>query len=138
MGMKARPSTASTKAASANQKTVDAYIGGLSDWRGEVVAAVRALIREAAPDATEAIKWAQPVYELNGPFAYVRAFTSHVNFGFWRGADLADKHKLLVGTGTTMRHVTLSSAADLRDDAFKELVRNAVRLNRTLGDPTRQ
>lgn len=131
MGMKARPSKAKSE-------TVDTYVSALGDWRGDVVRRVRGLIREAAPDATESIKWAQPVYELNGPFAYVRAFTSHVNFGFWRGADLADKHNLLVGSGTTMRHVTLSSPDDIRDDAFKELVRNAVRLNRTLGDPTRR
>lgn len=131
MGMKARP----TKA---KPPTVDTYVAGLGDWRGEVVRKVRGLIREAAPEATELIKWAQPVYEVNGPFAYIRAFDSHVNFGFWRGADLADKQNLLVGIGTTMRHVSLTSAEDVRDDAFKELVRNAVRLNRTRGDPTRR
>ncbi len=131
MGMKARTTTT-------DKQTVDGYIGGLSDWRGEVVASIRALIREAAPDATEAIKWAQPVYEVNGPFAYIKAFANHVNFGFWRGADLADKDKLLLGDGITMRHVSLASADEVNADAFKELVVNAVRLNRTLGDPTRR
>ena len=130
MGMKARP-TAS------NGKTVEAYIEKLGDWRGQVVADVRALIREVAPEASEAIKWGQPVYEVNGPFAYINAFANHVNFGFWRGADLADKHALLEGSGAKMRHVRLDSADDVRPDAFRELVRNAVRLNRTLGDPTR-
>lgn len=130
MGMKAR-------ATGHEGKTVDAYIDELGDWRGQAVAGVRALIREAAPEASEAIKWGQPVYEVNGPFAYINAFANHVNFGFWRGADLADKQQLLEGGGAKMRHVRLDSLDDVHPDAFRELVRNAVRLNRTLGDPTR-
>jgi hypothetical protein len=64
---------------------IEEYIEGLGDWRGEVVRAVDALVRKAAPDASASIKWAQPVYEQDGPFAYVKAFGSSVNFGFWRG-----------------------------------------------------
>ena len=63
--------------------TIDAYAKELSDWRGDVVRELDALVRKAAPKATGTIKWAQPVYEQNGPFAYVKAFSSAVNFGFW-------------------------------------------------------
>jgi hypothetical protein len=118
-------------------KTVDEYVSGLPGWQAEVGSALRELIRKAAPDATESIKWAQPVYEDNGPFCYFKAFKNHVNFGFWRGADLPDPEGLLLGSGTKMAHVKLSGVDDLRPDVFADLVRAAVELNRSLGDPTK-
>jgi hypothetical protein len=54
---------------------------GLDDWRGQVVEALDSLIRQAAPKASGSIQWAQPVYEQEGPFAYIRAFERSVNFG---------------------------------------------------------
>ena len=60
-------------------KTVDEYIAGLGDWQADVVAKLRALILEAAPGAKESIKWAQPVYEKNGPFCHIKAFKNSVN-----------------------------------------------------------
>lgn len=132
MGMKPR-----VPANGHGEKTVDAYIAGLGEWQAEVVGRVRALVRAAAPRATESIKWAQPVYESNGPFAYVKAFTGHVNFGFWRGADLPDPKRLLHGTGGKMRHVKLTSVDDLDDAALTRMVKAAVTLNAKLGNPTR-
>ena len=44
------------------EKTVDGYIASLADWQAEIVTALRKIILEAAPDAKESIKWAQPVY----------------------------------------------------------------------------
>jgi hypothetical protein len=120
-----------------DKKTVDGYIHGLSGWQAEVVAAIRKLVREAAPEAKESIKWAQPVYESNGPFCFIRAFKSHVNFGFWRGAEIPDPHGLLQGEGEKMKHVKLTSLQDLAPQAFQDLVRAAVRLNQTKGDPTK-
>ena len=57
-------------------KTVDEYIAGLKGWQQEVAAAIRAIVQEAAPEAKESIKWAQPVYEIGGPFAYIKAHSS--------------------------------------------------------------
>ena len=91
--------------------TIDEYAKALGDWRGEVVGELDAMIRRTAPKATGSIKWAQPVYEQDGPFAYVKAFTSAVNFGFWRGADLADADGRLEGTGDRMRHVKIRGPA---------------------------
>ncbi|NIS81601.1 MAG: hypothetical protein GTO14_15670, partial [Anaerolineales bacterium] len=54
-------------------KTVDAYIVGLDGWKAEVAARIRTIIKDAAPEAEESIKWAQPVYEFNGPFSYFKA-----------------------------------------------------------------
>jgi hypothetical protein len=119
-------------------KTVDEYVGGLGDWQAAVVTALRKLIRETAPDATESIKWAQPVYEVNGPLCYIRAFKNHVNFGFWRGADLSDPEGLLEGSGSKMAHLKLTSLKDVRMKPLQALIRAAVKLNRTEGDPTRK
>jgi hypothetical protein len=121
-------------------KTVDTYIEGLDGWRKEVVAALRELVREAAPDATGSIKWAQPVFESNGlPTSrdYIKAFKNHVNFGFWRGADLPDPRSLLQGTGDKMRHIKMTTPNDIRPDEFHKLVKAAVALNKSKGDPTR-
>ncbi|MBW8012156.1 MAG: DUF1801 domain-containing protein [Chloroflexi bacterium] len=121
----------------ANEKTVDGFILALDGWQKEVVATIRELVQQAAPQAEEAFKWAQPVWSQLGPFAYVKAFKNHVNFGFWRGADLKDPHGLLQGSGTKMCHVKLTSLEDIKPDAFQDFVRQAVELNQTKGDPTK-
>jgi hypothetical protein len=121
----------------AKAKTVTDYAAGLGGWRAEVVLALRDLVREAAPEAKESIKWAQPVYEENGPFCYIKAFKNHVNFGFWRGVDLPDEAGILEGSGEKMRHVKLTNLEGIREDVFQDLVRAAVTLNRTKGDPTK-
>ena len=118
-------------------KTVDEYVDSLQGWQREVVSMLRDLIREAAPEATEAIKWAQPVYEDHGPFCYIKAFKNHVNFGFWRGADLPDPEGLIESSGKKMGHVKLVGSDEIRPEVFAEYVRAAVVLNRTLGDPTK-
>lgn len=55
-------------------------------------------------------------------FAYVNAFKAHVNVGFFRGAELADPHGLLVGTGRFMRHVKLRSDSDVNAAALRDLI----------------
>lgn len=119
------------------EQTVDNYIAQLKDDQAEIVAKVRELILEAAPDADESIKWAQPVYEINGPFAYIKAFKNSVNFGFWRGVDIRDSYDLLVGSGEKMRHVKLVNLDDINEGAFKDYVQQAIKLNLTKGDPTK-
>jgi hypothetical protein len=74
---------------------------------------LRRLVKSAAPDASEAIKWAQPVYSYNGPFAYLKPFKTHVNFGFWRGVE------------------------DIDEAVLSAMVVTAVRLNQEKGDPSR-
>ena len=121
----------------ASEKTVDGYIDGLGGERGAIVAALREVIRTTAPEARETIKWAQPVYESGGPFAYIKAFGKSVNLGFWRGSEIRDPSGMLVGDGDRMRHVRLTSLADVRPDLVADWVRQAVELNRTKGDPTK-
>jgi hypothetical protein len=112
-------------------------VKGLGDWRGQVVGEIDALVRKAAPNATGSIKWAQPVYEQEGPFAYVKAFSKAVNFGFWRGVDLSDPNGLLEGTGDRMRHVQIRTAEDVDKEQFAAFVKEAVTLNTAKGDPTK-
>ena len=115
-------------------KTVEAYIAGLDDWRGEVVSEVRNLILEVGPDANESIKWSRPVYEDNGSLAYIMAFKNHVNVGFARGVELTDAADVLEGTGKEMRHVKLTGPEDVWHDVLRDLLRQAVALNRSEAD----
>ncbi|MBM4409187.1 MAG: DUF1801 domain-containing protein [Chloroflexi bacterium] len=117
-------------------RTIEDYAAGLGDWRAQAVLAAAATIRGAAPDATASIKWAQPVFESNGPFAYIKAFARTVNVGFWRGVELDDPDGVLVGDGDRMRHIALRSLADLDGDHIARLVRRAVALNAEKGSPT--
>ena len=55
-------------------KTVDGYIGALHPARAPVATRLREIVRAAAPEARESIKWGQPVYESNGPFVALKAF----------------------------------------------------------------
>jgi hypothetical protein len=131
---------ASTKEAASTEagKTVDQYIAELHGWQHLVAQMLRRSVKRAAPDAKESIKWAQPVYEDHGPFAYFKAFGNTLNFGFWRGAEMADPHKLLTGDGDRMRHVTMRSPEDVQPQYLEELIREAVVLNRAKGDPTKR
>ncbi len=136
---RAGPRSGSTaKSAKDRGGTVADYLAGLGGWQRAVAGRLRTLVKGAAPDAVESIKWGQPVFEVNGPFCYLRAFSTSVNFGFWRGADLADPHRLLQGTGGKMRHVKLSGPGDLDAAALRSLVKQAVALNVKKGDPTRR
>ncbi|HEY8168876.1 MAG TPA: DUF1801 domain-containing protein [Candidatus Limnocylindrales bacterium] len=119
-------------------KTVEAYAAGLGDWRADVVAAMHGIVGEAAPDATAAIKWAQPVWSLNGPFAYAKAFPTTVNIGFWRGVELSDPDGRLIGGGERMRHLRIANPAELDAEVIAGFVREAVALNQSKGDPTRR
>ena len=111
-------------------ETVAEYISGLDDWRGKVVSALRELVLEGAPEAEESIKWARPVYGYNGPLCYIMAFKNHVSLGFSRGTDLPDPLGILEGSGKEMRHVKVTTLEGILADALKDLVREAVALNR--------
>ena len=118
-------------------KTVDEYIDDLGGWKTDVAGRVRAIVISTAPEAKESIKWAQPVFELNRPFCYMKAFKNSVNFGFWRGVDLDDPQGRLQGTGEKMRHVKLQGVDDIDDQVFSAYVKQAVQLNQEKGDPTK-
>lgn len=118
-------------------KTIAGYVAGLSGWQAAAVQQLCELVEKAAPDATGSIKWSQPVFEDHGPFCYVRSFASHVNFGFWRGADLPNAEGRLQSGGKKMAHVKITGLEDIDAPLLTKLVKAAVKLNRTEGDPTK-
>jgi hypothetical protein len=118
-------------------KTVNEYIGSLPEDKAEIISQIRQIILDTAPQARESIKWAQPVYEYKGPFCYMKAFSKSVNFGFWRGVDIKDPEGLLEGSGDKMQHIKISSQKDINEKEFRSFIRQAIRLNETKGDPTK-
>ena len=118
------------------QKTVDEYIAAFDDWRTDAMKRLREIVKEGAPHSAVGIKWAQPVWEWNGPMIWMKAYPKHVDIGFWRGTEMDDPKKVLTGDGERMRHIKITSVDDIPADALRELVRQAVQLNTAKGNPT--
>jgi hypothetical protein len=118
-------------------KSVASYIAKLKGEQKAIVEQLHRLMLETAPKVKHSIKWSQPVYEEGGPFAHIKAFASHVNFGFWRGAQLPDPKKLLSGAGERMRHIKITSAKDINRKAYQDFIKTAIELNAKYGDPTK-
>lgn len=119
-------------------KTVEEYIASLSAEQAAIVQALHAIVKKAAPKTEEAIKWAQPVYSHNGPMIFIKAHSKHVNFGFWRGAQMKDAKGLLTGDGDRMRHIKITALKDVNKTALADFVKQAVALNAKHGDPTKK
>jgi hypothetical protein len=118
------------------QKTVDEYIAAFDDWRTDAMKRLREVVKEGAPHSAVGIKWAQPVWEWNGPMIWMKAYPKHVDIGFWRGTEMEDPKKVLTGDGERMRHVKITSVDEIPADALRELVKQAVKLNTAKGNPT--
>lgn len=115
---------------------VGAWIGKFtSGWQAEALQTLVKLVAEIEPAATVSIKWNQPVFELNGPFAFIKPAKAHVTFGFWRGAEMSDP-KGLLSKGGRMGHIKYTSLAAIDKAALGPIVRTAVALNREKGNPT--
>lgn len=121
----------------ADEERIEAYLSGLDAGQRGVVESLMALVRAASPQAALAFKWAQPVYELDGPVCWIKAHKAHVTLGFWRGQQLPSRAGVIEGSGEKMGHLKLRSVTDLRPALIRRLVREAVALNRERGDPTR-
>lgn len=81
------------------------------------------VLRCCGEDVREVLHDGQPTACVgDAAFAYVDAFTAHVNVGFFRGAELADPHGLLEGTGKLMRHVKLRPGRDVDSVALEQLI----------------
>ncbi len=131
------PKRTTSKVSAVKGKSVEWYISTLDDWRGDVVRQLDELVRKVVPAVTASIKWAQPVYESNGPFCFVKAAKNHVTIGFWRGIDVDDPNQLFEGTGDKMRHVKIKDAKSLPAAALRKMIKQAVALNHDLGNPTK-
>ena len=114
----------------------DAYVESLRGWQQRYVAALRSAVFDAAP-LQESVKWGHLVYFSNGPVLLIRAEQYRVLFGFWRGQRLRGiEPRLKPGGKYEMATLELVEATALERSAVIELVKQAVALNSTVGDPT--
>jgi hypothetical protein len=114
----------------------DAYVEALDGWRRDVVAALRSGVR-AASALDETIKWGHLVYLENGPILLIRAEDHRVLFGFWRGQRLRGIEPRLIASGKyELATLELREGMTVAPSTVRRLTREAVSLNKTLGDPT--
>jgi hypothetical protein len=115
----------------------DAYVAALRGWRRKRVEALRAAVRGAAA-LDEVVKWGHLVYYSNGPVLLIRAEQERVLFGFWRGQRLQDiERRLKPGGKYEMATLELRDGDTISTTTARRLVRRAVELNESIGDPTR-
>jgi hypothetical protein len=132
-----QPKEPQLKNAESPSEQIDARLAQLGDWRGEMLARVRQLIREADPQIEEEVKWAKatrpgvPVWSHDGIVCTGESYKQVVKLTFARGASLADPHRLFNASleGNTRRAIDIREGERLNEDAFKKLIRCAVAAN---------
>ena len=113
-------------------RLIDAKIKELGDWRGETLARVRALIRQADPEVVEEWKWrGVPVWYRDGMICTGETYKSVVKLTFPKGASLEDPARLFNSSleGKVRRAIDLREEDEIDERAFKALIRAAVKLN---------
>lgn len=121
-----------TQNATSPSKLIDARIAELAGWRGETLARVRALIREAEPEIVEEWKWrGVPVWSHAGIVCTGETYKSVVKLTFAKGASLPDPAGLFNASldGNLRRAIDIREGETIDAAAFKALIREAVALN---------
>ncbi len=128
-----------TKAADSPSHLIDARIKKLADWRGETLARLRALIKEADAQVVEEVKWRKPsnamlgvpVWEHAGIICTGETYKEYVKLTFAKGAALADPAGLFNASldGNVRRAIDIHEGDKIDEKAFKALIRAAVALN---------
>lgn len=107
-------------------------IAELADWRGETLAHVRKLIKEADPKITEEWKWrGVPVWSDSGIVCTGESYKTHVKLTFQKGASIEDPERIFNSSldGNARRAIDLREGDLINESAFKEIIRAAVKLN---------
>jgi len=112
-------------------KLIDASIKALGDWRGETLARIRALIKEADPDVVESWMWDIPVWEHDGIICTGETYKNYVKTTFAKGASVKDPKGLFNSSleGATRRAIDFKQGEKIDEKAFKALIQAAVALN---------
>jgi hypothetical protein len=114
---------------------IDARIAAIGGWRGETLARMRALIREADPAVVETVKWRKPtnpagvpVWEHDGILCTGEAYKDKVKLTFAKGASLDDPAGLFNASleGNATRAIDIKEGQEIEPEAFKALIRAAV------------
>jgi hypothetical protein len=118
---------------------IDAKIEGLGDWRGEMLARLRALIKQAEPAVVEEWKWSTPVWSHHGIICTGETYKKVVKMTFAKGASLPDPSGLFNSSldGNVRRAIDLHEGDKLDEKALKALIRAAVALNKSSAGPSR-
>ncbi len=113
-------------------RLIDARIRELGDWRGETLARVRALIRQAVPEAVEEWKWrGVPVWSHAGIICTGETYKNVVKMTFLKGASLEDPSRLFNASldGNARRAIDIHEGDRIDEEALKALIRAAAALN---------
>ena len=111
---------------------IDERIRELGDWRGEMLARLRALIRQADPDIVEEWKWrGVPTWYHDGIICTGESYKTAVKMTFAKGAALEDPQHLFNASleGNTRRAIDFHEGDTINEEALEALIRAAVRLN---------
>ena len=115
--------------------TPDEYIATLSGWHRACIEALRAAVRETVT-MDEQVKWGHLVFLANGPVLLIRAEEDRVLFGFWRGQrQRGIEPRLKPGGKYEMATIALREGETIESATVRRLVKDAVTLNKRLGDP---
>jgi hypothetical protein len=126
------------KGADSPSRRIDAKIEKLGGWRGETLARLRAVIRDADPEVVEEVKWVKPsnplgvpVWEHDGIICTGETYKDKVKLTFARGASLADPSGLFNSSleGNTRRAIDFHEGGKVDEKALKALIRAAVEAN---------
>jgi len=135
---KAKSAPTKNKPTDSPSRLIDARIENLADWRGEMLARMRALIKAADPDIVEEVKWRKPsnplgvpVWEHDGIVCTGETYKAVVKLTFARGAALPDPSSVFNASldGNMRRAIDIREGDKINEKAFKALVRAAVVLN---------
>ena len=139
--MKATKSAATkAKEGASPSKLIDGRIKELGDWRGETLARIRAIIKQADPDVIEEWKWrGVPVWEHDGIICTGETYKAVVKMTFANGAALKDPAKLFNSSleGNVRRAIEIAEDGKINERALKDLIRAAVELNQAKKKPTK-
>ena len=127
----------SARNAESPSQLIDAKIEELGDWRGETLASLRALIKQADPEVVEEWKWRKatnpgvPVWSHHGPICTGETYKSVVKLTFFKGASLEDPSGLFNSSleGNARRAIDVHEDDEIDEQAFVALIRAAVNLN---------
>ena len=120
------------KAGDSPSQLIDARLKELSDWRGETLARVRLLIKQADPEVVEDWKWrGVPVWQHSGIVCTGETYKTVVKMTFAKGASLEDPSGLFNSSleGSTRRAIDFHEGDKIDEKALKALIRAAVALN---------
>jgi hypothetical protein len=123
--------TKKEKTGESPSQLIDARIGDLSDWRGDMLARIRSVIKQADPEVVEEWKWDVPVWSHGGIICTGESYKSVVKMTFAKGASLEDPAGLFNSSleGKTRRAIDFREGEKINEKALKALIREAVELN---------